>query len=127
MGNSTKSSIRIRTEADRAWLNIKSATLGIIRNEFDYEIPVNEAEEMLATLCDKPLIEKTRHFVVSGAHTWEIDVFTGDNDGLIVAEVELGHAEEEIELPDWVGEEVSDDPRYYNVCLIVNPYKTWAS
>ena len=127
MSSNVSCSIRVRIEAKNAWLNIKSATLGITRKEYDYEIPVDEAEEMLASLCDKPLIEKTRYFVEHDKHTWEIDVFSGENEGLVVAEVELESTDEAIKLPDWVGTEVSDDPRYYNVCLIKNPYSAWAS
>lgn len=125
MGSNRNCSIRVRIEDDEAHLNIKSATLGITRKEYDYVIPVSDAHEILATLCDKPLIEKTRYYVEHQDHTWEIDVFSGENEGLVVAEVELEDADEEISLPDWAGADVSDDPRYYNVCLISNPYKTW--
>ncbi len=127
MGSVDTCSIRVRTENGKANLNIKSATLGITRKEYDYEIPIEDANEMLESLCEKPLIEKTRYFVEHGDHTWEIDVFSGDNAGLIVAEVELQDTGEEFQLPDWAGDEVSDDPRYYNVCLIKHPYRDWAS
>lgn len=125
MGSNESCSIRIRVEGNKANLNIKSATLGITRKEYDYEIPVSEASEILESLCDKPLIEKTRYYVEHDGHMWEIDVFCGENEGLVVAEVELEYAEEEISIPEWAGAEVSDDPRYYNVCLIKNPYKAW--
>ena len=125
MGSNEKSSIRIRVNGDSANLNIKSKTLGIQRHEYDYAIPLNEATEMLETLCDYPLIEKTRYHVMHDGHKWEIDVFAGENEGLVVAEVELSSLEEEISMPDWVGEDVSDDPRYYNICLVTNPYKNW--
>lgn len=125
LGSVETCSIRIRIEGDKASLNIKSATLGVSRSEYDYPVPKNEAEEILEHLCRKPLIDKTRHFIQAGKHVWEIDEFHGDNDGLIVAEVELAHPDEAFERPDWLGEEVSYDTRYYNVCLVEHPYKDW--
>lgn len=125
LGSSQSCSIRIRISGDSANLNIKSATLGISRQEYDYAIPMEEAREILAHLCVKPLIEKTRHIVRVGSHIWEIDEFAGDNVGLIVAEVELDSTDESFEKPAWAGEDVSDDPRYYNVCLVKNPYRNW--
>jgi len=119
------SSVRVRIEGTKARLNIKSATLGIRRIEYEYEIPVSDARAMLDTLCDKPLIEKTRYFVQKDGVHWEIDVFKGDNAGLVVAEVELESEQQKFIYPDWLGEEVSDDPRYYNVSLVRNPYKNW--
>jgi adenylate cyclase len=120
-----KASIRVRRAGDHAWLNIKSAELGVRRTEYEYEIPVNDAEEMLASLCEHPLIEKTRYHVRHGGHVWEVDVFAGDNEGLVVAEIELGDENEPFELPPWAGGEVSHDTRYYNVSLVNHPYKTW--
>jgi adenylate cyclase len=120
-----RASIRVRIAADRAYLNIKSAELGIRRLEYEYPIPLGDAEEMLGQLCEQPLIEKTRYHARHAGHTWEIDVFAGDNAGLVVAEIELEHEDEVFERPDWVGDEVSDEPRYYNVCLASHPYKTW--
>lgn len=122
---SDKSSVRIRIQGDKGFLNIKSATLGIARQEYEYSIPLEDAEKLLDDLCNKPLIEKKRYFIKRGFHTWEIDEFTGDNKGLVVAEVELQSENEEIEKPEWLAEEVSDDPRYYNVCLVSHPYKDW--
>ena len=122
---SPECSVRVRMSGDQANLNVKSATLGITRSEYDYPIPAHDAREMLDHLCIKPLLEKTRYFVKVDQHTWEIDVFHGDNEGLIVAEIELKSAEESFTRPEWIGEEVSDDPRYYNVCLIKHPYKSW--
>jgi len=120
-----QASVRIRIEGTKAYLNIKSMTLGVTRQEYQYPVPVPEAEEMLETLCEHPLVEKTRYRVQHGAHEWEIDVFTGANAGLIVAEVELDSEQESIELPSWVGVEVSSDPRYYNVNLVKHPYNAW--
>lgn len=120
-----KASVRVRIAGEEANLNIKSATLGVTRQEYEYPIPLHEANEMLDTLADGPLIEKTRYHVPHGGHTWEIDVFSGDNAGLVVAEVELAAADEPFQRPPWLGEEVSDDPRYYNVCLVQHPFKDW--
>ncbi|MGM0595128.1 MAG: CYTH domain-containing protein [Pseudomonadota bacterium] len=120
-----RASVRVRIEGERANINIKSATLGVRRLEYEYPVPLNEAEEMLDALCEKPQIEKTRYLVPHGDHTWEVDVFEGENAGLVVAEVELAHEDEALELPPWVGEEVSHDTRYYNVCLVKHPYRNW--
>ncbi len=118
-------SIRVRIDGERAFLNIKSATLGIQRSEYEYPIPLPDAEEMLDRFSIGLLIEKTRHFVDYAGHRWEIDVFEGANAGLVVAEIELQAPDEAFELPPWAGEEVSDDPRYYNVCLAHHPYTEW--
>jgi len=125
MGKIDKASVRIRVQGDKANINIKSATLDIRRMEYEYEIPLSEAEEMLDQLCNQPQIDKTRFIVEQGKHTWEIDEFYGDNQGLLVAEVELGSEDEEIFKPDWLGEEVTADPRYYNVSLIKHPFNKW--
>jgi len=125
MGKIDKASVRIRVQGDKANINIKSATLDIRRMEYEYEIPLGEAEEMLDQLCNQPQIDKTRFIVEQGKHTWEIDEFYGDNQGLLVAEVELGSEDEEIIKPDWIGDEVTGDPRYYNVSLIKHPFKAW--
>jgi len=94
-------------------------------SEFEYEIPISDAHKMLDTLCRKPLIEKVRYHVDAGRHTWEIDVFEGDNAGLMVAEIELDHPVEAFERPSWLGEEVTHDVRYYNTSLSRHPYKDW--
>lgn len=127
LANTERGSIRIRLSGNEANLNIKSMTLGVTRREYDYAIPADEARAMLDDLCMKPLIEKTRHYVDHNGHTWEIDEFYGDNAGLVVAELELEHQDEDFDPPKWLGAEVSDDPRYYNVCLIDNPYSRWKS
>lgn len=125
LAGTDKSSIRARVKGDQGELNIKGMTLGIERLEFEYAIPVAEAEEMLDQLAIGPLIEKNRHLVRFGDHLWEIDEFFGDNAGLIVAEVELSTPDEVFEKPGWVGDEVSQDKRYYNVMLAKHPYKDW--
>ncbi len=123
---SKHASVRVRIQGKRAFINIKSATIDIVRQEFEYEIPFAEAKEMLETLCEKPLIDKMRYHLKNEKHIWEIDVFSGDNEGLIVAEIELSDKDESFAKPDWLGDEVSDDERYYNVCLVKHPFKDWS-
>lgn len=122
----TRCSVRVRVAGNQGHLNVKSGTLGIQRSEYEYPIPLAEAEEILDTLCEQPLLEKTRHFVRFGGHLWEIDEFEGDNAGLIVAEVELSRIDEPFDLPDWLGADVSHDIRYYNSQLARHPYRTWS-
>jgi len=119
-------SVRVRVADDQGFLNIKSGTLGIQRSEYEYPIPLAEAEEILDTLCEKPLLEKTRHYLRFDGRLWEIDEFAGANAGLIVAEVELDDPDQPFARPDWVGEEVSHDLRYYNSQLARHPYTTWS-
>ncbi len=121
------SSIRVRISDKHAWLNIKSATIGTERLEFEYEIPLSDADEIITILCSKPLIEKIRHFVPNDHNIWEIDEFEGDNQGLIVAEIELSKAGQIFTKPHWLGAEVTQDLRYYNNNLAVNPYKNWSN
>ncbi|MEI7482705.1 MAG: CYTH domain-containing protein [Elusimicrobiota bacterium] len=117
--------VRVRTIDAAGYLTIKGVTTGVTRVEYEYEIPAAEADEMLTGLCEKPLIEKTRRTIELGGLTWEVDEFFGDNQGLIVAEVELKSADQEIAKPDWVGPEVSGDPRYFNSNLIKLPFTKW--
>ena len=117
--------VRVRVEGSRATLTIKGLTTGISRLEFEYEIPLPDATRMLDDLCERPLIEKTRYRIADGAHTWEVDEFHGDNEGLVVAEIELAAPDEPFKRPAWIGHEVSDDPRYFNANLIAQPYRTW--
>jgi len=123
--NAERCSVRVRVGNGKARLNIKSATIGLSRSEYEYAIPLEDAEELLDGLCRRPLVEKTRHLVPHGEHQWEVDVFEGDNEGLVVAEVELARPDEPLELPSWVGEDVSLEPRYYNAALVEAPYSTW--
>ncbi len=120
-----KASVRVRISADAAYLNIKSYVLGISREEYEYPIPLADAEQMLAGLILGAAVVKERFYVPHAGHLWEIDVFAGANQGLVVAEVELCHPEEALMLPSWVGAEVSADPRYYNVSLVNHPYTAW--
>ena len=117
--------VRVRTVADKAYLTIKGLPIGITRAEYEYEIPINDAQAMLDHLCERPLIEKTRYCLEHAGMTWEIDEFAGANAGLIVAEVELENEQQAVTLPDWIAEEVSDDPRYSNANLVKHPYTSW--
>ena len=117
--------VRVRIAGDRGTLTIKGKTIGATRPEFEYDIPREDAKQLLDTLCQRPLIEKVRHVLREGAHTWEVDVFEGDNTGLVVAEIELQREDEPFERPPWLGEEVTDDPRYFNASLVQNPYSRW--
>ncbi len=125
LSSSLQSSVRIRVAGERAFLNIKSATTLIRRLEYDYPIPLDDAREILEQVCQGRLLEKTRYRLPAGRHTWEIDVFSGANQGLVVAEIELADENEAFPHPDWLGEEVSDDPRYLNMNLVEHPYNTW--
>lgn len=120
-----RASVRVRRAGDRAWLNIKSATLGIERAEFEYAIPLEDAEAMLASLCDG-VLEKVRHHVEVEGTLFEIDEFLGDNAGLVVAEVELPAANAPFPRPAWLGREVSALARYYNVNLVAHPFARWS-
>ncbi|MCX7097449.1 MAG: CYTH domain-containing protein [Methylococcales bacterium] len=119
------SSIRVRISDNHAWLNIKSATIGTQRHEFEYEIPLPDAEEIINNLCGKPIIEKTRYIVIDDDNTWEIDEFEGCNKGLVVAEIELSEIGKPFSKPQWLGKEVTQDLRYYNNNLAKHPYLEW--
>lgn len=125
LSNTPLSSVRVRVSDEQAWINIKSATIGTQRQEFEYAIPMADGLELLATLCHKPLIEKTRHLLTHNGHVWEIDEFFGENAGLIVAEIELSTVGEAFDKPTWLGEEVTHDVRYYNNNLCQQPYRNW--
>ena len=116
--------VRVRIADESAWLTVKSLTNDLVRQEYEYSIPVADAQQMLL-LCDGPLIEKDRWHIQHQQHVWEVDEFLGKNSGLIVAEIELRSTDEDFERPQWVGEEVSDDPRYHNSRLAVHPFQSW--
>lgn len=116
--------VRIRIAGPKAWLTIKGRTVGIARPEFEYAVPPDEAAAMLA-MCLPGAIEKTRHRIPHGSHVWEVDVFHGANEGLVVAEVELADDAEEPMLPSWIGDEVSGDSRYFNSALAREPFTGW--
>lgn len=117
--------VRVRVAGGKAFLTIKGVNRGVTRTEFEYPIPVDDAEAMLDALCGRPLIEKTRWVVPFKGFTWEVDEFHGENAGLVVAEVELPTAETKPALPPWVREEVSSDPRYFNANLAKKPFTAW--
>lgn len=126
--NTAKASLRVRVTDETAFLSSKTMTRDIRRHEFEYEIPRQDAQFMVQHMCTGSAIIKQRHLVrVDDRHVWEIDEFEGDNEGLVVAEIELRQESEEYIKPDWVGKEVSDDPRYTNVSLVNNPYKQWTT
>ena len=118
--------VRIRIKGDLAYMTVKSTVSGggLTRYEWEKEIDVADAEDMLK-FCEKEIIEKTRYLVQVGAHVFEVDEFYGSNEGLFVAEVELHSEDEEFEKPEWLGKEVTHDIRYYNSMLVKNPYKKW--
>ena len=117
-------SVRVRLAGDNAWLTVKGASTGITRAEFEYPIPVDDARALLE-ICLPSVIDKTRHRIPFGGHLWEIDVFHGANEGLVMAEVELVDDSADPALPPWVGEEVSEDVRYYNTSLAARPFGDW--
>lgn len=123
IANNNGRTVRVRVVGEQGYLTIKGSTTGMKRAEFEYKIPVKDAQELLETLCDRPFIEKTRYKILIGNLIWEVDEFWGENQGLILAEVELETEDQNIDIPDWIGEEVTSDPRYYNVNLVKNPYR----
>ncbi|MGI4805821.1 MAG: CYTH domain-containing protein [Janthinobacterium lividum] len=122
--NERGKTVRIRTAGDQAFITIKGATKGFTRKEFEYEIPLEDGKELLKSF-DLAGIEKTRYRVPLGGKVWEIDIFSAENEGLLVAEIELKNENDAFEKPDFLLQEVTDDPRYYNSNLVVHPYKSW--
>jgi len=118
--------VRVRTYGEKGIITIKGKNNNLTRKEFEYTIPLADALEMLK-LAEMPLIEKTRFIVINDGNTWEIDVFEGVNKGLVVAEIELESETEKFEVPEWIGEEVSTDPKYFNACLINHPFTEWTN
>ncbi len=118
--------VRIRLKGDKAYITVKSALVegGLKRHEWEYEIPVIDAEEMLE-LCKTGVIDKTRYLIKAGNHIFEVDEFYGENEGLLIAEVELGDEDETFDKPDWLGAEVTGNARYYNSFLSIHPFKSW--
>lgn len=117
--------VRVRAAGNKGFLTIKGKTTNAARDEFEYNIPVKEANKMLDVLCKRPLIEKTRYEIIIDDLIWEVDEFWGENEGLIIAEVELQDINQKIKLPEWIGEEVTSDPAYYNANLMQNPFSAW--
>lgn len=116
---------RVRFAGDEGFLTVKGPDRGTGRPEFEFSIPRAQARRILVDLCDKPIIEKTRHHVVYGDRIWKIDVFHSDNEGLVVAGTETSSKKEDVDLPPWVTEEVTDNPRYDNASLVKTPYRSW--
>jgi len=117
--------IRARTAGEKAFLTIKASSEGISRDEYEYEIPLNEANEILDNICIKPTIEKYRFHIEYKGFKWEVDEFTGVNHGLVIAEIELESEDQEFEKPPWIGKEVTGDPKYFNANLVQYPYNQW--
>ena len=120
-----RTTVRVRTDGKSAWLTVKGASEGLSRPEFEYSLPVEDAEALLG-MCGGRLIEKARYLVPFSGHVWEVDEFSGANQGLLVAELELDGPNEDFPRPEWLGPEVSDDPRYLNASLSVRPFRYWA-
>lgn len=120
--------VRVRIKGDKGFLTIKGpcSESGASRYEWEKEIPVSEAKELIK-LCEEGIIDKTRHLIDAGKHTYEVDVFHGENEGLVMAEIELSSEDESFIMPDWLGKEVTGDRRYYNSMLMKHPYRTWES
>lgn len=124
LNSDAERTVRVRIAADKAFLTIKSKTINISRQEFEYEIPTNEAQQLLS-LCETEALEKYRYTVQVDGSTWEIDEFLGSNKGLIIAEIELEYETQSFTKPNWLGDEVSNDKRYFNSLLTIHPYSSW--
>ncbi|WP_309398165.1 CYTH domain-containing protein [Cerasicoccus maritimus] len=125
--NRDKATVRVRISGDVCYLTIKGAVQGKSRLEYEYPIPLDEGRELLELLCRRPVIEKTRHLIDHAGHRWEVDVFDGENEGLVMAEVELDDEDELVELPAWVGREVTDERKYSNASLAKRPFIEWTA
>ena len=125
VANTVRCSVRVRIAGGSAWLSLKSMEAGTTRHEFEYPVPCDDAGQILAGLCEGPLIEKIRHRVPAGRHCYEVDEFLGENAGLVIAEIELGAADEEFDRPAWLGTEVTEEPRYYSFMLARAPFSGW--
>lgn len=125
LAHTDTTTVRVRVKGERAYMTIKGTSSGISRSEYEYEIPVADAEAMLAEMAQGPVIDKVRHLIDVDGHTWELDVFAGENAGLVMAEIELDADTEDFVVPEWAGLDVSDDSRYYNVNLATNPFGNW--
>ena len=117
--------VRVRAAGDRGFITVKGINAGATRSEYEYEIPLADANEMLDGLCERPLIEKTRYRIPFAGLVWEVDEFEGENRGLLLAEVELENENQAVSIPIWVGQEVTGDPRYFNSNLVAHPFSKW--
>ncbi|MEJ2622750.1 MAG: CYTH domain-containing protein [Candidatus Thiodiazotropha sp.] len=125
LATTEQANVRVRVDGDVANINIKGRTEGISRREYEYPIPLDEAQELLDHLLSGAAIDKIRYKVRCGDHVWDLDLFHGANQGLVVAEIELSQEDEAFVMPDWAGEEVSGDARYYNANLVKHPFCEW--
>ncbi|WP_420474283.1 CYTH domain-containing protein [Noviherbaspirillum sp. ST9] len=125
LSSSPERTVRVRIEGESAMLTIKGKSSGATRNEWEYPVPLSDAEAFLDTLCERPIIEKKRYRIPFEGMVWEVDEFFGENAGLVVAEIELTAENQSFAKPDWIAEEVTHDARYFNSSLIRNPYSTW--
>ncbi|RLW69842.1 MAG: adenylate cyclase [gamma proteobacterium symbiont of Stewartia floridana] len=125
LATTEQANVRVRVDGDEANINIKGRTVGISRREYEYPIPLDEAQELLDHLVSGAAIDKVRYKVRCGEHIWDLDLFHGANQGLVMAEVELGREDEAFVMPAWAGEEVSGDTRYYNANLVKHPFCEW--
>jgi adenylate cyclase len=117
--------VRVRVAGEQGFITVKGITIGDTRPEYEYEIPLADANEMIDKLCERPFVEKTRYRIPQGEVVFEVDEFEGVNRGLIVAEVELKSEDQKFDKPAWLGDEVSNDPRYFNANLVAKPFTTW--
>lgn len=117
--------VRVRRMGDKGYLTIKGPSDGISRIEMEYEIPESDAAAMIQTLCGDQVVSKIRYRIDVGGFVWEVDEFSGENKGLVLAEIELEHEEQSFERPDWIGDDVSHEARYFNACLAKTPYSLW--
>ncbi|MFT5600521.1 MAG: adenylate cyclase [Flavobacteriales bacterium] len=124
LNSSIDRNVRVRIKGEQAFLTIKTKTKSITRTEFEYEIPLEDGLQLI-DICEKPIIKKRRHLIIQNQHTWELDVFKLENQGLLIAEIELSSEEEQFKTPSWLGKEVSDDTRYFNSALIKHPFSKW--
>jgi adenylate cyclase len=127
IANTGRVSVRVRVSDGEAWLNIKHGGLEPVRDEYEYPIPLDHARALLESVAEQPIVEKTRHWVPYAGVEWEIDEFHGQNEGLIVAEIELTHEQQRFARPPWLGKEVTRQSRYYNVSLVRHPYARWSN
>jgi CYTH domain-containing protein len=125
LARNDRASVRVRRAGARAFLTVKSVTRGLVRQEYEYEIPVAHADAMLAGLCVTPLVDKIRHRVPHGGRVWLVDEFNGANAGLVLAEIELAQPHEPVAYPPWLGDEVTGDPRFRNSSLARHPFGRW--
>ncbi len=125
LGADEKRTVRVRVIGNKGFMTIKGKSVGISRMEYEYEIPVADADTLLAELCIQPLIEKKRYRIDYKGFIYEVDEFFADNEGLVVAEIELNSENQKFEKPSWLGREVSDDNRYFNASLVTHPYSLW--